>query len=139
MTTKSKESLEERLAVLEQQMRMVLMTLGKEGADRDVVACFAKMTPRMHGALQCMLGGASNRDIAARFLIQETTAKVYVRAVAKKMGVKTRSEIVAKSLATFKAMSDGEYEKLSGIGKTWFESGAIWRAKDDGEFSGAEE
>jgi DNA-binding NarL/FixJ family response regulator len=132
------ESLEQRVATLEAQMRMILREMGTEKLDRDVVASFARMTPRMHGAMQCILNGIGNREIAERFHVQETTAKVYVRSIAKKLGVRTRSEIVAKALATFKAMSADEYLRLAKIEKTWFEGGEKWSGKDDGEFSGAD-
>lgn len=135
---KDHESLEQRVATLEAQMRLILREIGSDKLDRDVVAAFARMTPRMHGAMQCILAGIGNREIAQRFHVQETTAKVYVRSIAKKLGVRTRSEIVAKALETFKAMNADEYERRAGIAKTWFESGEEWSGKDDGELSGTD-
>lgn len=134
----SQSDLEARVSILESQVRMILRELGNEAKDRDVVAAFAKMTPRMHGALQCIVAGIGNKEIAERFGVQESTAKVYVRGVAGKLGVRTRAEIVAKVLATMKAMSPEEYEKLTGISRFWFESGEMWRDRD-GEQAGADE
>lgn len=136
MSTKS--DLEARVSILESQVRMILLELGNEAKDRDIVAAFAKMTPRMHGALQCIVAGVGNREIADRFGVQESTAKVYVRGVAAKLGVRTRAEIVAKVLGTMKAMSPDEYLKLTGIDRFWFESGEMWRDRD-GESAGVDE
>jgi DNA-binding NarL/FixJ family response regulator len=135
---KGHETLEQRVETLEAQMRMILRGIGEDQRDRDVVASFARMTPRMHGALQCILNGIGNREIAQRFHVQESTAKVYVRSIAKKLGVRTRSEIVAKALATYKAMSDEEYLGLAKISKHWFAGGESWSGADDGELSGAD-
>ena len=42
-----------------------------------------KLTTKQHGALQMLLEGCSNAEIAKRFDVSEDTAKVYVRTIAK--------------------------------------------------------
>ena len=119
-------TLEERVALLEAQVRLLLKA--GQGSDPAIVSALAKMTPKMHGALQCVLMGQSNADIADRFDVTESTAKVYVRSVAMKLNVKTRSEIVTKALKTFEGLTDVEYLELSGgIPKSWGASGERWK------------
>lgn len=118
-------TLEERVALLEAQVRLLLKA--GQGSDPAIVSALAKMTPKMHGALQCVLAGQSNNDIAERFDVTESTAKVYVRSVAMKLGVKTRSEIVTKTMKTFEGLTDAEYLELSGgVPKGWGTSGGRW-------------
>ena len=118
-------TLEERVALLEAQVRLLLKA--GQGNDPAIVSALAKMTSKMHGALQCVLAGQSNADIAERFDVTESTAKVYVRSVAMKLGVKTRSEIVSKTMKTFEGLTDAEYLELSGgVPKTWGSSGERW-------------
>lgn len=118
-------TLEERVALLEAQVRLLLKA--GQGNDPAIVSALAKMTPKMHGALQIVLAGGSNADIAERFDVTESTAKVYVRSVALKVGVKTRSEIVGKVMKTFEQLTDQEYMEMSGgVPKTWGASGKGW-------------
>lgn len=118
-------TLEERVALLEAQVRLLLKA--GQGSDPAIVSALAKMTKKMHGAMQCVLAGQSNQDIADRFDVTESTAKVYVRSVALKLGVKTRSEIVSKVMKTFEGLTDSEYEELSGgVPKGWGVSGKGW-------------
>ena len=77
-------------------------------------------TPKQHCALQMLLHGGVNQQIAERFNISPNTAKVHVRTIAKKLGVNTRSQIVMKMLQEFEAIDDNSYRILSGgIPKDW--------------------
>lgn len=119
-------TLEERVALLEAQVRLLLKA--GQGNDPAIVSALAKMTPKMHGALQCVLAGLSNQEIAERFDVTESTAKVYVRSAALKLGVKTRSEIVSKVMKTFESLSENEYAEMSGgVPKGWGASGERWK------------
>lgn len=78
------------------------------------------MTTKQHAALQMMLAGASNAEIAKRFGVTENTAKVYVRTVAAKYGVHTRTQIVLKARDQIESLSEDEYRVLSGgLPKDW--------------------
>ena len=54
------------------------------------------MTPREREVLELMAQGFRNREIAAAFVISEATVKIHVRHVLEKLGVKTRTQAVAR-------------------------------------------
>ncbi len=54
------------------------------------------LSPREREVLELMAQGFRNRDIAAAFVISESTVKVHVRHVLEKLGVRTRTEAVAR-------------------------------------------
>ena len=54
------------------------------------------MTPREAEVLELMAQGFRNREIAAAFVISEATVKIHVRHVLEKLGVKTRTQAVAR-------------------------------------------
>lgn len=79
-----------------------------------------KLTTKQHGALQMLLEGCSNAEIAKRFDVSEDTAKVYVRTIAKKYGVNTRAQIVMATLEEFNSLDDDVYMRISGgLPKDW--------------------
>lgn len=79
-----------------------------------------KLTTKQHGALQMLLEGCSNAEIAKRFDVSEDTAKVYVRTIAKKYGVNTRAQIVMATLEEFNSLEDDVYMRISGgLPKDW--------------------
>ena len=80
---------------------------------------FTSLSFKMHAALQMLLRGASNREIAERFQVAEPTAKVYVRQIAAKFGVKKRPEIIRKASPIFQTISSDEYLLIAGLPKTW--------------------
>jgi len=125
MTTDT-DKLEERISILEAQVRMLLVQTGSAQKGRGAIAAFAKMSPRMHGAMQCIILGMSNLEIGERFGVGETSAKQYVRAVATKLKVGSRAAIVSAVLTTFNEMSADEYEMLTGLSKNWASSGEPW-------------
>jgi DNA-binding CsgD family transcriptional regulator len=91
---------------------------GETGQDR--VDLLGRLTTKQHAAFQMLLAGASNRDIARRFGVTENTAKVYVRGIASKIKVRTRSEIVMRLWSAFRAVDDETYRMMSGgLPKDW--------------------
>tara|TARA_B100001057_G_scaffold501169_1_gene621492 strand:- start:2110 stop:2601 length:492 start_codon:yes stop_codon:yes gene_type:complete len=79
-----------------------------------------KLTTKQHGALQMLLDGCSNSEIAKRFDVSEDTAKVYVRTIAKKYEVNTRAQIVMATLEEFNSLDDDVYMRISGgLPKDW--------------------
>jgi DNA-binding NarL/FixJ family response regulator len=54
------------------------------------------MTPREAEVLELMAHGLRNREIAAAFVISESTVKIHVRHVLEKLGAKSRTEAVAR-------------------------------------------
>lgn len=93
-------------------------------ADAPVSATPSGLLPRLtvkqHVALQMLLAGRANSEIAERFGVTENGAKVYVRAIYKKFGVKTRSQAVMAVVDEFTLITDRWYEAISkGIPKNW--------------------
>ena len=87
--------------------------------DTEIIDVFTHMTVKQHAALQMLLRGASNAEIGTRLNVTENTAKVHVRAIMKKLGVSTRSQVVMKAAATMDAISDEEYRRLAQLPKSW--------------------
>jgi LuxR family maltose regulon positive regulatory protein len=56
------------------------------------------LTPREFEVLQLLSRGRTNREIAATLVIAEVTAKVHVRQILKKLGVRSRTEAAVLSL-----------------------------------------
>jgi DNA-binding CsgD family transcriptional regulator len=93
---------------------------GQDQGDDGRVDLLARLTTKQHATFQMLLGGASNKDIAARFGVTENTAKVYVRSIAAKVKVKTRSEIVMRLWSAFRNVDDESYRMMSGgLPKEW--------------------
>jgi ATP/maltotriose-dependent transcriptional regulator MalT len=63
------------------------------------------LTPREYEVLQLLARGRTNREIASTLVIAEVTAKVHVRHILKKLGVRSRTE--AAVLTTALAHGDG--------------------------------
>lgn len=88
----------------------------------------ANFTTKQHCVLQMLLHGKSNDELADRFGVSPNTAKVYVRTIAKKLGVNTRAQIVMKTLEDFNAIDDNSYRIVSGgMPKDWDEN---WETPD---------
>lgn len=55
------------------------------------------LTPRESEVLDCLLRGASNKDIARELDIQIVTVKLHVSSLFRKFGVKSRTQVVVKA------------------------------------------
>tara|TARA_B100000965_G_scaffold73774_1_gene58222 strand:- start:222 stop:677 length:456 start_codon:yes stop_codon:yes gene_type:complete len=81
------------------------------------------MTSKQHASMQMLLRGADNNEIGERFNVSANTAKVYVRSIAKKLGVTSRAQIVVKLLDLFNEVEDNAYRIMSGgLPKDWDET-----------------
>lgn len=81
------------------------------------------MTSKQHASLQMLLRGADNNEIGERFNVSPNTAKVYVRSIAKKLGVSSRAQIVVRLLDVFNEVDDNAYRVMSGgLPKDWDET-----------------
>ena len=90
------------------------------------------LTVKQHVALQMLLVGRANSEIAERFGVTENGAKVYVRAIYKKFGVHTRSQAVMAVVDEFQAITDRWYEAISkGIPKNWSSEWLTKPVEDD--------
>ena len=99
------------------------------GASKDVAALqphpqeegmLEKFTTKQHAALQMLMRGADNKEIALRFGVSINTAKVYVRTIAKKLKVHTRAQIIYKMMHEFQDVDENAYMIMSGgLPKDW--------------------
>ena len=79
-----------------------------------------QLTTKQHAALQMLLRGADNAEIAERFNVSPNTAKIYVRGIAKKLDVSTRAQIVVRLLDVFNELDDNSYRAMTGgLPKDW--------------------
>jgi len=79
-----------------------------------------QLTTKQHAALQMLLRGADNAEIAKRFNVSPNTAKIYVRGIAKKLDVSTRAQIVVRLLDVFNELDDNSYRAMTGgLPKDW--------------------
>ena len=113
------------------------------GAGTEVdhgVVLLGRLTAKQHAAFQMLASGCRNREIAQRFGVTENTAKVYVRGIANKLKVRTRSEIVMRLWSAFRAIDDESYRMMSGgLPKDWHQNfvepdpfAHLYRRDDDG-------
>lgn len=81
---------------------------------------FRQFTAKQNAALQMILRGAENSEIAARLGVSPNTAKVHVRVIAGKLGVSNRVQIAMKARGPFDAVDDVTYRQVSGgLPKDW--------------------
>lgn len=59
----------------------------------------AMLTSRQREVLQLLLDGLSNKMIAFRLAISESTVKVHIRAIMERAGVKSRAQIISRFLS----------------------------------------
>lgn len=115
--------LKAQLETMERMMEKVLASNAtkKFSATSDSASvAMRQMTPKQHAALQMVLRGASNDEIAKRFDVTPSTAKVYVKGIMDKMGVRNRPQIVSRSLNIMEQIDEEEYRVMSGgVPKDW--------------------
>ncbi len=86
----------------------------------------SKMTPKQHVSLQMVIGLCDNSDIARVVGVRENSAKMYVKNVSAKLGLRFRGDVREKARRLLEEVSDVEYIKMSGgIPKDW------WVNRDD--------
>ena len=74
------------------------------------------LTPRELEVLQLLARGRTNREIAATLVIAEVTAKVHVRHILRKLGVRSRTEAAVLSAALAHAnRASGQVHDLQAI------------------------
>ncbi len=61
-------------------------------------AAQARLSQRQHDVLALIVQGYSNRDIAVRLHITESTVKAHTSAIFRSLGVRTRAEVIARSV-----------------------------------------
>ena len=96
-------------------------------------------TTKQQVALQMLIRGADNQEIADRMGVTINTAKVHVRGIAKKLGVSTRSQIIWKIHKEMIDIDENGYMMLSGgLPKDWDENYSepdpfygLYRSKND--------
>ena len=100
--------------------------------DRKVLEVMKGMSVKQHAALQMVVRGASNQEIADRFGVSVNTAKVYLRSLAKRLGVTLRTQIAVRVLPVMRALSEEEYRALArGLPKNWDADYEYARREDD--------
>ena len=121
--------LEGRLEAMEKQLNSFLgrQVFSQRVDGEQRTAILPRLTPKQHVSMQMLMKGYSNLDIAKRLGVTENTAKVHVRAIAKKYGVQSRSQIVMQAFPEYEAIPASTYEVMTGgIPKDWAEQ---WLSK----------
>lgn len=99
----------------------VQQTSVKPGGHVEVF--YRQFTVKQNATMQMLMRGATNEEIAERFNVTENTAKVYVRSIAKKLGVNTRAQIVIKAIEAWQLIDDNSYRLVTGgLPKDWDET-----------------
>ena len=89
----------------------------------DPELLFHGWTIKQHVCLQMVFRSASNEEIAERMEVTVNTAKTHVRTLFRKLGVNSRTHIVAKCLVPFNGLDDTTYKKMTGgLPKDWDEN-----------------
>ena len=84
---------------------------------------FRRFSIKQNAVLQMLIHAASNDQIAERMGVTSNTAKVHVRTIAKKLGVNTRSQIMAVAGPHFSEIDDVSYRAITGgVPKDWHET-----------------
>lgn len=119
------QKLDRLIAVMEQMVMLQgkiaeKLEVGIPTSENDGYAALKAMSPKMHVALQMMLQGSSNKEIADKLQVTESTAKVHVRSVAQKIGVSTRAQILKTLMPLMNTIDPIVYENLSdGLPLDW--------------------
>ena len=121
-----KDELEMRLVGLEAKVDALFQILGagkgnstSSEDDPSSVGELSNLTKKQHMALQLLITGARNDDIAKAMGCTVNTAKVHVRTIASKFGVNRRSQIALMGKGMIDGVSDDMYKSIAGIEKDW--------------------
>jgi LuxR family maltose regulon positive regulatory protein len=68
-------------------------------AELAALSTAASITPREQEVLQLVSAGLSNREIATRFMLAESTVKTHLKNIYRKLGVNSRTQAVAQARA----------------------------------------
>jgi DNA-binding CsgD family transcriptional regulator len=129
------QELERKLAAAEAQITLLreMVSEGRGGGlsvaggepvlQRQIFA----LTLKQQAVLQMLMNGKQNQDIARRLDVKLATAKVHVRSLCLKFGVKDRASLAMKIAPTWASISHDTYYRLTSLPKDWDEN---WNAKD---------
>jgi two-component system nitrate/nitrite response regulator NarL len=78
--------------------RMVRGDAGPEPAAPRTTAPFAELTPRELEILECIADGSSNKMIARALQITDGTVKLHVKAILRKLGMRSRVEAAVSAV-----------------------------------------
>lgn len=116
---------------LEEKIDRVLRQERQEVVEASDLATLRSMTPKQHVALQMIVHGYSNKDIAEAMEVTVNTAKVHVRTIAAKLELHTRAQITKRMAPILEAVDDELYRKMSGgLPKDWGARGRFGREAD---------
>jgi DNA-binding NarL/FixJ family response regulator len=93
----------------------------KPDANDSAVSFLMSHTPKQHAVMQMLRAGYGTDRMAEALDVTESTIKVHVRGVMQKHGLKTRAQIVMLAARAASAVSEAEYEALSGLPMDWVE------------------
>jgi DNA-binding NarL/FixJ family response regulator len=129
------QELERKLAAAEAQITLLreMVAEGRGGGlsvaggepvlQRQIFA----LTLKQQAVLQMLMNGKQNADIARRLDVKLATAKVHVRSLCLKFGVKDRASLAMRIAPTWASISHDTYYRLTSLPKDWDEN---WSAKD---------
>jgi DNA-binding CsgD family transcriptional regulator len=79
-----------------------------------------KFTTKQHVALQMLMRGADNQEIADRMVVSINTAKVHVRGMFRKLNVNSRAQLIHRLHREFDEIDDNGYMMMTGgLPKDW--------------------
>ena len=120
------EAIYKRLAALEANLQMLANMLmvhpHQESPATETsndLAAFGVMTPKQNATLQMILRGARNKEVAERFGVTESTAKIYLTGIMRHVGVTSRAAVIMKMSGAFKEISADEYRRITTVSKDW--------------------
>jgi len=106
--------------LIQKMMSPDVVAVAEQFVATQDASILGQFTAKQHCAIQMIMEGHKNTEIAKRLGITENTAKVHVRTIAKKLGVKTRGQIVAKLMQAYDACDDSQYQAMAhGLPKDW--------------------
>jgi len=89
------------------------------GNEIEASEAFGTMTLKQNAALQLVLKGYSNSQMAEVFDCSPSTCKVHVRGVMDKVNAHTRAKVILAVKRMFDAVDEGVYLGVAGLAKDW--------------------